>query len=183
MEHKFIEFLMLFITDVLLGYVPQAAGCATCLFTLTNQKLFTKQYWGTTGLFSAVAIIIRTAFNIGLIDFGFHTVVIWSIFILIAIFHNKFSATQSILSILISGILIAFTEIITAVVMIIIYGNDKFNAMMNNTQTIDGKIMKAASGIPANLLFLLVVLVIYMIASTIRKRKNKAEPAKNPANP
>ena len=169
-----MKLFLLILADVLLGYVPQAAGCAICLFTITKQKLNSRKYWITAGIFSAIALIIRTAYNIGLIDFGFHTVIIWSIFILVAIFYNRFPAMQSICSILLSGILIAFSEIITAVTLILIYGNENFTAMMNNTQDIDGKIVKAVCGIPANILFVIIVLIIYVIKSILRKRKAQA---------
>ena len=169
-----MKLFLLILADVLLGYVPQAAGCAICLFTIARQKLNSRKYWITAGIFSAIALIIRTAYNIGLIDFGFHTVIIWSIFILVAIFYNRFPAMQSICSILLSGILIAFSEIITAVTLILIYGNENFTAMMNNTQDIDGKIVKAVCGIPANILFVIIVLIIYVIKSILRKRKAQA---------
>ena len=169
-----MKLFLLILADVLLGYVPQAAGCAICLFTIARQKLNSREYWFTAGIFSAIALIIRTAYNIGLIDFGFHTVIIWSIFILVAIFYNRFPAMQSICSILLSGILIAFSEIITAVTLILIYGNENFTAMMNNTQDIDGKIVKAVCGIPANILFVIIVLIIYVIKSILRKRKAQA---------
>ena len=169
-----MKLFLLILADVLLGYVPQAAGCAICLFTIARQKLNSREYWFTAGIFSAIALIIRTAYNIGLIDFGFHTVIIWSIFILVAIFYNRFPAMQSICSILLSGILIAFSEIITAVTLILIYGNENFTAMMNNTQDIDGKIVKAVCGIPANILFVIIVMIIYVIKSILRKRKAQA---------
>jgi hypothetical protein len=169
-----MKLFLLILADVLLGYVPQAAGCAICLFTITRQKLNSREFWFTAGIFSAISIIIRTAYNIGIIDFGFHTIIIWSIFILVAIFYNRFPAMQSICSILLSGILIAFSEIITAVTLIIIYGNENFTAMMNNTQDIDGQIVKAVCGIPANILFVIIVLIIYVIKSILRKRKAKA---------
>jgi hypothetical protein len=46
--------------------------------------------------------------------------------------------------------------------------------MMNNTQDIDGQIVKAVCGIPANILFVIIVLIIYVIKSILRKRKAKA---------
>ena len=172
-----MKLFLLILTDVLLGYVPQAAGCAICLFTITKQKLNSRKYWITAGIFSAIAIIIRTAFNIGLIDFGFHTVIIWSLFIIVAIFYNRLPAMQSICSILLSGIIIAFTEILTAVALIIMYGNDTFTAMMNNTQDLDGKIVKAICGIPANIMFVIVVWLIYIIRAILAKRKEKVKNA------
>lgn len=167
MDPKYLLFLLL---DIVLGYVPQAAGCSICLFTVTNQRLGSKKFWLTTGIFSAIAILIRTAYNIKLIDFGFHTIIIWSIFILVAIGYNKLPTMRSICSILLSGILITATELVTAGSLILIYGNENFTIMMNNTQTLDGMIVKAACGIPANMLFVVVVLIFYFVKKAVVKR-------------
>lgn len=175
MNSTLVNYFLFFLADIMLGYVPQAAGCAICLFTVTNQSIRSGKFWATTGIFSAIAIIIRTAYNIKLIDFGFHTIIIWTIFILVAIGYNKLSAMNSIFSILLSGILITVTELITAGALILIYGNDNFNVMMNNTQTLQGKTVKAVCGIPANILFVVFVLIIYWIKHTWKKKRARAE--------
>lgn len=167
--------LILFLVDILFGYVPQAAGCAICLFAVTNQNLRSRKFWLTTGIFSAIAIVIRTAYNINLIDFGFHTIIIWSIFILVAIGYNKVPAMRSICSILLSGIFITATELITAGSMILIFGSENFTKMMNDTETMDGRIVKAICGIPANILFVIVVLVFYFIKAALKRRKLQKE--------
>jgi lysylphosphatidylglycerol synthetase-like protein (DUF2156 family) len=174
--------LILFLVDILLGYVPQAAGCAICLFAVTNQNLRSRKFWLTTGIFSAIAIVIRTAYNINLIDFGFHTIIIWSIFILVAIGYNKIPAMRSICSILLSGIFITATELITAGSMILIFGSENFTKMMNDTETMDGRIVKAICGIPANILFVIVVLVFYFIKAVLKRRKLQKEAQTIPEN-
>lgn len=170
-----MQTLILFLVDILFGYVPQAAGCAICLFAVTNQNLRSRKFWLTTGIFSAIAIVIRTAYNINLIDFGFHTIIIWSIFILVAIGYNKVPAMRSICSILLSGIFITATELITAGSMILIFGSENFTKMMNDTETMDGRIVKAICGIPANILFVIVVLVFYFIKAVLKRRKLQKE--------
>ena len=167
--------LILFLVDILFGYVPQAAGCAICLFAVTNQNLRSRKFWLTTGIFSAIAIVIRTAYNINLIDFGFHTIIIWTIFILVAIGYNKVPAMRSICSILLSGVFITATELITAGSMILIFGSENFTKIMNDTETMDGRIVKAICGIPANILFVIVVLVFYFIKAALKRRKLQKE--------
>ena len=169
------QLLKLILFDVLLGYVPQAAGCAICLFMINRQSINSRKYWLTACIFSAIAILVRTSYNIGLIDFGFHTVFIWALFILIAIWYNKFPAMQSICSILLSGILIAASELLTAGALIIILGDTRFTEIMNNTATIDGKITKAMCGIPANMLFVLLILIIYFIKRALRIKKARKQ--------
>lgn len=165
------QLLKLIFFDVLLGYVPQAAGCAICLFMINSQSINSRKYRLTACIFAAIAFLVRTSYNIGLIDFGFHTVFIWALFILVAIWYNKFPAMQSICSILLSGILIAASELLTAGALIIILGDTRFTEIMNNTATIDGKITKAMCGIPANTLFVLLILIIYFIKRTLKRRK------------
>lgn len=162
-------FIWLF-ADIILGYLPQAAGCAIGLFALTNQKLKSKSFLYTSAIYALIAIAIRLAYNFGLIDFGFHTVIIWMIFIIVAVAFNKAPVLQSTVSILLSGILITLAEVITAATLMLTLGAEKFNAIMNNVQSMDGMITKAFCGVPANLLFLIVIFVIYFALKRRRAR-------------
>ena len=163
--------IIYFVADILLGYIPQAAGCAICLYAINGLSIHSGKFWATTGIFSGIAVVIRTAYNIKLLDFGFHTIIIWSIFVLVAIGFNKLPAVLSIVSILVSGIMITGTELITAGSLILIYGNENFSYMMNNTQTLEGRITKAFCGIPANILFLVVILVFYFVKRAWKKKR------------
>jgi hypothetical protein len=176
------RYLIFVLADIVFGYVPQAAGCAIALFAIANEKLCSRKFLSTTVIFSAIAILIRTAYNIKLIDFGFHTILIWGIFILVAIGFNRFPAMQSICSILLAGILITAAELITSGALILIYGNAAFTSIMNNTQTLDGRIVKAACGVPANILFVVFVLIMYFVRKAMAKKKtqgNIAEASEN----
>lgn len=175
----FLSNLIYFVADILLGFIPQAAGCAICLHAINNLSIGTGKFWATTSIFSAVAVVIRTAYNIKLIDFGFHTIVIWSIFILVAIGFNKLPAIKSIFSILVSGILITATELITAGALILIYGEENFSIMMTNTETLAGKTTKAFCGVPANILFVVVVLIFYFVKRAWKKKKTQASELRN----
>jgi hypothetical protein len=166
-----LDYIYLFITDILLGYLTQAAGCAICLFAITNQDIRSRMFVYTSCIYSAIAMVIRLAYNLSLIDFGFHTIVIWMIFIVVAIGFCRFPVMQSTLSILISGIIIAVAEILTGLCFVLAIGNDAFNEIMNNTKTVEGKIMKSICGIPANLFFLLVVIVLYFV---LKKKRQKS---------
>jgi hypothetical protein len=50
-------------------------------------------------------------------------------------------------------------------------GSERFDQIMNNTTTIDGQIQKAIYGIPANILFLVIVFVAYFI---VKNKRSKA---------
>ena len=168
-----MQYLMFILADIVFGYTLQATGCAICLFAVTNQSIKSRKFLMTSLIFSGIAVLIRMAYNIKLIDFGFHTILIWGIFILVAIGFNRFPAMQSICSILLAGILITAAELITSGVLILIYGNAAFTSMMNNTQTLDGRIVKAACGVPANILFVVFVLIMYFVRKSMAKKKTQ----------
>lgn len=165
-----MKLLLWFLADIVLGYIPQAAGCAIALFALTNQKIRSKSFLYTSALYALVAIAIRLAYNFELIDFGFHTVIIWMLFIVIAVAFNRAPVLQSTVSILLSGILITVAEVLTALTLTLVYGEATFTAIMNNTATLDGKIVKAFCGVPANILFLVTIFVAYIV---LNKRRVK----------
>jgi len=165
-----MQYFILLLTDIVLGFIPQATGCAVCLFAIGNQKLLSRGFLYTSAIYSAIALIVRLVYNFGLIDFGFHTIIIWLIFVVVAIVYNKYPAVQATVSILISGVLITISELITCAVLMIAIGAEAFNNIMNNTATIEGKINKAICGIPANFLFLAIVIVMNLI---IKRRKQK----------
>ena len=117
---------------------------------------------------------VRLICNYGLIDFGFHTSLIWLIFVVVAIMYNRLPALQSTVSIMLSGVLIVVTEVITALALTIILGTEEFNAMMDNTATVEGQITRAAYGIPMNMLFVLAALLLYYLI----KKRNERRAAK-----
>ena len=59
-----MPFFILLLTDIILGFVPQAMGCAACLFAIGNQKLLSRDFLYTSALYSAIAIIVRLVYNI-----------------------------------------------------------------------------------------------------------------------
>ena len=175
-----MRFFILLLTDLVLGFVPQATGCAVCLFAIGNKKLLSRGFLFTSAIYAAIAVVVRLAYNTGLIDFGFHTIVIWLIFVVVAIIYNRYPAVQATVSILISGVLITVSELITCVVLMFAIGADEFNNIMNNDVTIEAKINKAICGIPANFLFLAIVLLMNLILK--RRKQRHALAAENQTN-
>ena len=169
------DYLLLFLFDVVLGFIPQAIGYAICLFAVANKKLRSKEFLITSAIYAVIQVVIRMAYNYGIIDFGFHSVIIWMLFIVVAIFYNKAHAVRSAVSIFVSGLLITVAEVINAAALILILGEASFNEIMNNTAAMSGKIIKAACGAPTNLLFLAIVLLVYYF---MNKRRTKLAAAK-----
>lgn len=169
------EFLTLMFVDILLGFVPQAIGCAIFMFTIANKKIRSRAFLCTAAIYSAIAMVIRILYNSGLIDFGFHTIIIWILFIVVAILYNKVPAFQATVSILVSGILITISEIIVVCVMLFSIGEERFNEIMNNATTIDAQITKAVWGVPANFLFLIIVVIVGIVVKSRRKKDVKTK--------
>ena len=113
---------------------------------------------------------MRLICNYGLIDFGFHTILIWLIFVVVALTYNKFPIMQCTVGILISVLSIFLTEVAAALLFTLVLGSEKFNAIMDNTATIEGQITRAIYGIPMNILFVIVALMIYFILDRRAKR-------------
>lgn len=169
------EFLTLFFFDIVLGFVPQAAGCAVCLFAVTKQRLRSKSFLITSLIFSVVAVIVRLICNYGIIEFGFHTILIWIIFAAIAITYNKLPALQATVSIMLSGILIVVAELLTGTIFSLVIGLDRFNAVMDG---VEGQVIRAIYGIPMNVLFVGISLLVYFI---FRRKRMKESSAKDPS--
>ncbi|MBO7761764.1 MAG: hypothetical protein J6T24_03100 [Clostridia bacterium] len=167
-----MQFLTLLLFDIILGFVPQAMGCAVCLFAFANQPLRSKNFLFTSLIFSGIAIVVRIIFNYGLIDFGFHTVLIFLIFAVVAITYNKFPVLQSTVGIMLSGVLIVVAELITGVVISLFLGMETFDAIMDNTATIEGQITRALCGIPMNILFVAIALLAYFLVKRKRAKKS-----------
>ena len=168
------EFLKLFFFDIMLGFVPQATGCAVCLFAMTKQRLRSKSFLITSLIFSLVAVIVRVICNYGIIEFGFHTILIWIIFAVIAITYNKLPVLQATVSIMLSGILIVVAELLTGGIFSLVIGLDRFNAVMDG---VEGQVVRAIYGIPMNVLFVCISLLVYYI---FRRKRMKASAAEDP---
>ena len=93
-----MRFFILILADVILGFVPQATGCAVCLFAIGNKKLLSRGFLYTSAIYAAIAVIVRLAYNTGLIDFGFHTIIIWLIFVVVAELSSFFAFSAASLS-------------------------------------------------------------------------------------
>ena len=59
---------------------------------------------------------------------------------------------------------------ITILIFTLLIGAEKFNAMMDNTATIEGQVTRAMYGIPMNILFVVVDLLVYFIVRHRAKR-------------
>ena len=169
-----MNYAIFFIVDILLGFVPQAMGCAVCLYAFTDQTLKSRSFWITSTIFSGVAVVVRLICNLGVIDFGFHTILIWILFVVVAITYNKLPIMQAIVSIMISSVLILATELLVGVAIGSIIGMDRFNQIMNydiTKDTVQEASLRSVCGIPMNVIFASVALLVYYFVKKRRKKK------------
>ena len=167
------EYILYFVFDILLGFVPQAMGCAVCLYAFVGQRLKSHSFLVTSAIFAGVAVAVRLICNSGLIDFGFHTVLIWMLFVVVAITYNKFPVMQSTIGILLSSVLIVVTELITGVAISLSLGSERFNQIMDydiTKSTVQEATLRAMCGIPMNVMFACVALLTYYLMKKHREK-------------
>ena len=169
-----MDYVIYIVCDILLGFVPQAVGCAVCLFAITKQPLKSNSFWITSAIFSGIAVVVRLICSFGLIEFGFHTVLIWMLFVVVAIAYNKLPIMQSTISIVISGALILVAELLTGGIMSVAFGMERFNEIMNydiTKNTVQEATLRAVCGIPMNVLFAVIALVFCLLLKKYREKK------------
>ena len=173
-----MDYFFYIVCDILLGFVPQAIGCAVCLFAITKLPLRSKNFWVTSAIFSTIAVFVRLICSFGLIEFGFHTVLIWMLFVVVAIAYNKLPVKQSTIGIVISGALILVAELVTGGVLSVAFGAERFNEIMSyeiaKGNTVQEATYRALCGIPMNVLFVAIALLLTFF---LKKRRKKAAAA------
>ena len=170
-----MDYVIYFIVDILLGFVPQAMGCAVCLYAFTGQTLKNRSFLVTSAIFSGVAVVVRLICNFGVIDFGFHTILIWILFVVVAITYNKLPVMQSVIAIMLSSLLILATELLVCVVVGSIVGMERFNQIMNydiTRNTVQEATLRSIYGIPMNVVFASVALIVYYFVKKHRAKKS-----------
>ena len=170
-----MDYIIYFIVDILLGFVPQAMGCAVCLYAFTGQTLKNRSFLITSAIFSGVAVVVRLICNFGVIDFGFHTILIWIVFVIVAITYNKLPVMQSVMAIMLSSVLIVATELLVGIVIGSIIGMDRFNQIMNydiTKNTVQEATLRSIYGIPMNVVFARVALIVYYFVKKHRAKKS-----------
>ena len=170
-----MDYVIYFVVDILLGFVPQAMGCAVCLYAFTGQPLKNRSFLITSAIFSGVAVVVRLICNFGVIDFGFHTILIWIVFVIVAITYNKLPVMQSVMAIMLSSVLIVVTELLVGIVIGSIIGMDRFNQIMNydiTKNTVQEATLRSIYGIPMNVVFASVALIVYYFVKKHRAKKS-----------
>lgn len=162
-----MNYIKLIIVDGVFGYYLQCVGYVLMIWAFDRRKIHVKDFFLASILFSCVAFGIR---SLDMISFGFHTILIMIIFILLGIKVFKTKAYTTALAVMMTAILVILCEIINYGFLKIWFDAETLSAIMKDDKNITGQIYKAVLGIPTNLLQIAITYVIYKF-QTRKKRE------------
>lgn len=153
-----MNYLLLFLTDGVLGYFLQGMGYVIGLNAFTRKKFRAWEFILTSIGFSLIIFGIR---SMSIISFGFHTIMILISFILIYAVFLKTNMFYTVVGTLVTVVVTTVAEVLNMLIMLLMIGRVRLDTILGGTDTIDGKIAKAVIGIPTNIILLSVVLLIH----------------------
>lgn len=159
-----MQYLQLFLFEIILGYLLQSAGSIICLYAFSGKKIKVKPFLLLT-LVNAVAVYAIRQINI--IAFGVHTLLIMIVIIFLGIWVVKASINVSAISALITMVTITVSEITNYLILRFFYDEDKIKLIMGDTTTLEGEVRKAIAVLPSNVFFIVVMVIIFIVG---RKR-------------
>ncbi|NLU25487.1 MAG: hypothetical protein GXW99_12455 [Clostridiales bacterium] len=161
-----MEYLLLFLTDGIMGYFLQGVGYLLGVFASVKRKITFREFVPMAALYGLVAFGIR---KINVISFGFHTILIMIAIILLAVLLLKTPTFMTVVGILISSVAILVAEVINMAVLSGIFGYPAMMAILAGDGTIYGEINKAVAGIPTNLILLIIMFITYKLRMKPKK--------------
>ncbi|NLK38724.1 MAG: hypothetical protein GX303_00550 [Clostridiales bacterium] len=163
-----MQYVKLFIFEILLGYILQSVGSMICLYAFSGKKIEIRQFTFLT-LVNAVAVYaIR---HINNITFGIHTLLIMLVIILLGISVVRASINASALSALITMVTITVGEVVNYLILNLMYDDETLHLILKDDTTMNGKISKAIAVIPSNVFFIIIMLIIFK--QSRKKSKDK----------
>ncbi len=160
------KYLLLFLTDGVLGYFLQFIGYSLAIHAFNKRKIEAKSFVLMTLVFSVFAFGVRRL----PISYGFHTVIIMIICILVSYIIFKTAIYKTVLSVLLTTISILIFEIILINVFSYAFGVEKLEAIFQNNSSVDGMINIALLGFPTNFLLLTEMITLYCVLMKKSKR-------------
>lgn len=164
-----MKYLQLFFFDGLLGYGLQAVGYILALYAFNKRCIKFKQF---SFLVIISVLALFTLRHIKIINFGIHTLLFMIFIILIGLYILKTPIKNTVLSTLFSSVIITVGEIIMFLILSARWGQNLTKYILNSEDTLQGKILKAATGVPINIFLILVLIIVYIIFIKNLKRKN-----------
>lgn len=158
-----MEILLLIFTKYIMGCLLQSVISVLAVCAINKKKIEIKMFSLVTILYAFSMIFIRML----PIDFGVHTLFISIVLIVLGITLLKTPVYKTVLSALIVGVIVLLTEIINGIFLGLIIGFPNIEFFLKND------LNKAIAGIPANILFLIIVLIIYKLSTKPKNKETK----------
>ena len=150
-----MEFLQMFLFNGILGHFLQAVSYTLSIAAFCRKPERPLRFFLRGLLFAVVSFLIR---SISIISFGFHTILILAVFIFISVFVFKDDVFRTTLSVLVTTLLVTVCEAANYGVLQLIFGVPRLVEIMS------GALSKVIAGIPANILLLAIIAIIYFIS-------------------
>lgn len=157
------KYIILFIANGIFGYFFQFMGHTLAIHTFNKRKLTFKSFVVMTCIFSVLAYIIRLL----PISFGFHTIIIMIVCILISNLVFKTAIYPTVLGVLLTVVSILVFEMVTYSILSIVLSSATVDLYLADTSSIDGSIRKAIMGIPTNIFLVSEMIILYKISPDI----------------
>ena len=129
------QYVLLFLADGVAGYFLQFVGYTLAIHAFNKRRVAVKPFFSMTIIFTVFAILIR---NIPYIKFGYHTIFTAIICVILSCKVFKSEIYPTVLAVLLSVV-----------------------SIFVNAETITELIYRALLGIPANILLLIEMFMIY----------------------
>lgn len=152
------QYVLLFLADGVAGYFLQFVGYTLAIHAFNKRRVAVKPFFSMTIIFTVFAILIR---NIPYIKFGYHTIFTIIICVILSCKVFKTEIYPTVLAVLLTVVSILFFEALTFGIFTTILGNENFSKFFVNAETITELIYRALLGIPANILLLIEMFMIY----------------------
>ncbi len=144
-------FLMILLNTI--GFVLQSLAIFFGIYLFNKQKINLKQYLTASAIISIVSALVRLL----PISLGVHMIINMLFVYLICIMFLKMPAYITIRSTSLCVVLIVICEMIVTSIVVLIYGSEFIeNNVINSIQN-------AIIGVLANLLFSLIILILFII--------------------
>ena len=165
-----MQYILLFLTDGVLGYFLQGVGFLMGVYAFVKRRIVAREFIPMAVLYALVAFGIR---QISIISFGFHSILIMIIFILLAVLVLKTPAFMTVVGVLASSVAILLSELINLSVLSAIMGHEQIMTIIAGGDTVAGKIHKAITGVPTNLILIAAMFVFYQLRMRSKKEREQ----------
>jgi len=164
-----MDYFKLFLINGVLGYFLQTMGYVIAIAAFNKKSLNIRDLFFRTLVFSIVTYFIR---QISAINFGFHTILIMIVFIVISIRFFKTASYPTVLAVLLTSVMIIVCETINYGLLSLIFSSETISFLLKGGETLEGQINKALVGVPTNIMSIGFITIFYKFQMKKLKKEN-----------